>query len=229
MADQTNIDFANIGIAMQNLQKATTNAGNITQTLDPTRKDKFGAPMQPTGKPSEVKDAAILVSNAAETLYNAAAAQEDRPKSAHGDEMPAVAQKIAEFRAHDSIQCVVLWGYLDPSPDIRGDVRLYLSMQLDEYLQISKDAIAASISLRSGYRPLAGSLVWVKSGALIKRVTEETSDKEADFFKGAIAKGFLQTMNVSSWLGLDDLTKSAAEPGSGGGCGSGAVTPPCPH
>ncbi|HEX9990120.1 MAG TPA: hypothetical protein VGE45_16805 [Chloroflexia bacterium] len=139
---------------------------------------------------------------------------------------------------------VMLWGYLYEGPCDCSDKkkkkapeekdatwRLYLSLDFKEYLEFSEDAFIKQIDLFTDAQPLAGSLVWIKKDETVKHVRERTAEDEADFLQGAIANGFLGTSGPSSIKGLavlsGKLSGKVVDPGSGGGCGTGAATSIC--
>jgi hypothetical protein len=126
----------------------------------------------------------------------------------------------AGFHAGD---CTILWGHLRVDPINALAYRLYLSIQLNEYLSILQGDVVAQVDLFSADQPLAGSLVWLQKGTPIARVLEETADQEGDLLKGAITRGFLSGFQAGSILGLADVTKKSIDPTSGGGCGTGAA------
>lgn len=119
---------------------------------------------------------------------------------------------------------VVLWGHVKEDGNRR---RLYLSLDFDEYIDLDKEDVIARVDLFSASQVLAGSLVWVNSSAPVARVHVETAQEEADFLKGAIARGFLSEFHVTSMLGVASLAQGVIDPGSGGGCGTGATYTHC--
>jgi hypothetical protein len=129
---------------------------------------------------------------------------------------------------------VMLWGYLYKDPcDCSGEEdtwRLYLSLDFKEYIQFNHRSFAKQIDLFTDAQPLAGSLVWIKRTATVRRVREEKAEDEADFLQGAIARGFLGASGSSSILGLGmtaTLRGEPVDPGSGGGCGTGGAFSSC--
>lgn len=149
---------------------------------------------------------------------------------------------------------VMLWGYLykDPCDCIvksksdeegggdggeeedkvteKGTWRLYLSLDFNEYLEFNVRGFAKQIDLFTDANPLAGSLVWLRRTATVRHVREEKAEDEARFLQGAIARGFLGTSGTtgpSTMLGLASFASRPTDPGSGGGCGTGAFFSGC--
>lgn len=79
-----------------------------------------------------------------------------------------------------------LIGYLGRSSRPRH-IRLYLTADLGEYVEIPEDAVVHKESIASGERPLAGSAVWVKRAAELIRVRSRSREAQADFLKGALS------------------------------------------
>jgi hypothetical protein len=79
-----------------------------------------------------------------------------------------------------------LVGYLGRSSRPRH-IRLYLTPDLGEYVEIPEDAVVHKQPLASEERPLAGSAVWVKRAAELIRVRSQSREAQADFLKGAIS------------------------------------------
>ncbi|HYP41908.1 MAG TPA: hypothetical protein VEX13_16240 [Chloroflexia bacterium] len=129
---------------------------------------------------------------------------------------------------------VMLWGYLYKDPcDCTGEQdtwRLYLSLDFKEYIEFNHRSFAKQIDLFTDAQPLAGSLVWIRRSATVRRVREERAEDEADFLQGAISRGFLGGASGPSsilGLGLNALSRKSADPGSGGGCGTGGAFSSC--
>jgi hypothetical protein len=79
-----------------------------------------------------------------------------------------------------------LHGFLGRSTE-DGFWRLYLSSSLDAYLEIRDQDIVASRAL--GERsPTAGTIVWVRREAKVRRVTVGPLQAHADFLRGEIAR-----------------------------------------
>ena len=124
--------------------------------------------------------------------------------------------------------CAVLWGHVSPDPDSPSTLtRLYLTLNMDEYLVIRTDDILHQIPLYNTYHVLGGTLVYVLKETEVARVREETAQQESDFLKGKIARGFLSGSGASSLIGFASSVTGPAEPGSGGGCGSGSPSAAC--
>ena len=123
---------------------------------------------------------------------------------------------------------VMLWGYLFENPYSAKSWWLYLSLNFDEYIEFAEDSKGLKkVDLFSDVHPLAGTLVWIQKDATVRRVREETAQQESDFLKGKIARGFLSGSGASSLVGFAGSVNGQADPGSGGGCGSGSPSAVC--
>jgi hypothetical protein len=89
----------------------------------------------------------------------------------------------------------------DPSdvPDLRAisgfpgrssrpkHVRVYLTLELSDYVEIPQDGVVHKESLQTPERPLGGVIVWVKREAKIHRVRSASREAQADFLRGSVA------------------------------------------
>ncbi len=134
------------------------------------------------------------------------------------------------------IQMVLLWGYLFEYPN---EYHLYLNLQFDEYLIITRDTGTAGEAdyiydqpLATESSPLAGSLVWVRADARLRYIrTGIPATQAANMLAGAIQQQLSQ--GGGSPMPLMSLGRSSGispmDPGSYGGCGTGNNTPGCPY
>ncbi|HYO48869.1 MAG TPA: hypothetical protein VEW94_03370 [Chloroflexia bacterium] len=137
---------------------------------------------------------------------------------------------------------VMLWGYLYEGPCDCSDKkrrknkeekdatwRLYLSLDFKEYIEFNEDSFIKQIDLFTASQPLAGSLVWIKKDAPVRRIREKTAEDEADFLQGAITSGSLGSSSPSTMfgLGMTALLRRSRDPGTGGGCGTGGAFSSC--
>jgi hypothetical protein len=79
----------------------------------------------------------------------------------------------------------VLAGFLGESSR-EGHWRLYLTPQLDHYVEIPRDAILHTISLESKDNPIGGTVVWVRREANLVYTKTASREAQADFFQGSI-------------------------------------------
>jgi hypothetical protein len=106
----------------------------------------------------------------------------------------------------------------DPSevPDVRVQIglpgrssrggywRLYLSLELTDYIEVREEDIVHFESLDDSQTPLRGTAVWIKRGAEISHTSTSTREMQAEFLGGDIAKGFLAgaetaALEASTW------------------------------
>jgi hypothetical protein len=64
--------------------------------------------------------------------------------------------------------------------------KLYLTPDLDEYIEIPDGQIIHEEELDEDVHPLGGSYVWIKKAARLRRVGRSTVEGEADFLRGVI-------------------------------------------
>jgi len=65
--------------------------------------------------------------------------------------------------------------------------RLYLTVDLDDYIEIDDSQILHSVAYEGSQYPLGGALVWVRRTAKLKRVAARSTEAQADFLRGEIA------------------------------------------
>ena len=97
-----------------------------------------------------------------------------------------------------------LHGFLGRSTE-DGFWRLYLNPSLDAYLEIRDDDITAFRTLGEESSS-AGTIVWVRRDAKVRRITVGPLQAHADFLRGDIARG----LAVSQRVYPDDPTSGAA-------------------
>jgi hypothetical protein len=71
-----------------------------------------------------------------------------------------------------------------------GLVRVYLSINLDEYLVIRREDIISTQQLGTEQSLVGGSLVFVRSSAELKYVHVETQQLQAEFLRGSISSTY---------------------------------------
>jgi hypothetical protein len=69
--------------------------------------------------------------------------------------------------------------------------RLYLTLDLDDYIEMDESQILHSVSFEGSQFPLGGSLVWVRRTAKLKRVALQSTEAQADFLRGQIAMEYI--------------------------------------
>ena len=83
----------------------------------------------------------------------------------------------------------VLFGFLGRSPEA-GTWRLYLTPQLDSYVEFSAEDMVHTQQLAAAQSPLGGTAVWLKRGATLKHTRTGTRQAQAEFVRGDIMSGF---------------------------------------
>jgi hypothetical protein len=98
---------------------------------------------------------------------------------------------------HESF--TVLTGFLGKSPR-DGYWRLYLTPQLDEYLEFRSGDVKHTEQLPPDLAPLGGSRVWIQKDAPLEHTRVTSRQVQAEFLQGSIASRFLP--GTSSMMGL---------------------------
>jgi hypothetical protein len=94
--------------------------------------------------------------------------------------------KDVVLRQSGGAEVRAFFGYLVESSSEDGRARLYLSPDLNEYLEIPRQHIVHREDLDHDEHPLGGSYVWVKASARLRRVGRKTVEGQADFLRGEI-------------------------------------------
>ena len=87
-------------------------------------------------------------------------------------------------------------GYLRQAPD-KAKWRLYLGLDFDDYLEIPQDALIEQRALATRSNPLAGTVVWIRAGAVLRRVTVSVREAQAEFLRGEIVAENLARASMS--------------------------------
>ena len=85
---------------------------------------------------------------------------------------------------------IQLIGWLGKGTD-EGLWRLYLTPQLDEYVEFSADSVVHTQPLQKEQSALGGSTVWLKTGTALNHTQVVQRQVQADFLSGGITSGFL--------------------------------------
>ena len=85
---------------------------------------------------------------------------------------------------------IQLTGWLGKGTD-EGWWRLYLTPQLDEYVEFSSDSVVHTQPLQKEQSALGGSTVWLKAGTALNHTQVVQRQVQADFLSGGITSGFL--------------------------------------
>lgn len=81
-------------------------------------------------------------------------------------------------------------GWLGRGGD-EGKWNLFLSPELNEYIQFSEKDVVHSQPLPAEFSPVGGTIVWLRKGASVQHVTVATLDAQAKFLGGSIASTYL--------------------------------------
>jgi hypothetical protein len=78
-----------------------------------------------------------------------------------------------------------------------GFWRLYLTPQLDQYVEFSADSVVHTQQLEKEQSALGGSTVWLKAGTPLNHTQIVKRQVQADFLSGGITSGYLSTTTSS--------------------------------
>jgi hypothetical protein len=84
----------------------------------------------------------------------------------------------------------IVTGYLGKGAQ-EGYWRLYISPQLNEYLEISEEDIVHNQSLATEQSPLGGTVLWIKSSSNLQYTRTISRQVQAEFLQGDMTASFL--------------------------------------
>jgi hypothetical protein len=103
-------------------------------------------------------------------------------------EAPAIAGLVSDPNEVPEVRlCIGLPGR---SPR-KGFWRLYLTLDLTEYLEVRDEDVVHSENLDTPETPLRGTVVWLKATADVARTRGRPQQMQAEFLGGDIVQGFL--------------------------------------
>jgi hypothetical protein len=85
---------------------------------------------------------------------------------------------------------IQLTGWLGKGTEV-GLWRLYLTPQLDEYVEFSEDTVVLTQPVQKEQSALGGTTVWLKAGTALPHTQILKRQVQADFLSGGITSGFL--------------------------------------
>ena len=88
-----------------------------------------------------------------------------------------------------------------------GHVRLYLSPDLDEYLDVPEEAVRHREDTGDQGSTLGATAIWVQRSATLHHTRTVSRQAEADFLQGAITTAYLRGARQGSLLGADALAR----------------------
>jgi len=102
-------------------------------------------------------------------------------------------------------------GYLGRSTQV-GYWRLYLTPQLNEYLEISEEDISHNQSLATEQSPLGGTMLWIRRVANVQYTRTVSRQVQAEFLQGDMTATFLSGMGLGRFRGLAAQGQPLREP-----------------
>jgi hypothetical protein len=84
----------------------------------------------------------------------------------------------------------MLTGFLGQSGR-EGFWRLYLTPELDEYVEFAEDDVVQTEEASKEQAPFGGSCVWLRQGASVTHTRVSTRQLQAEFLSGSISAGYL--------------------------------------
>jgi hypothetical protein len=112
------------------------------------------------------------------------------------------------------------FGFLRRSDDRTW--RLYLTLDLDDYIEMDESQMLHSVSFEGAQFPLGGTLVWVRRTAKLKRVAQQSTEAQADFLRGQIAMEYIAVASRTT-----DQAMWKPPVGTGAACTSYTGCTPC--
>jgi hypothetical protein len=94
-------------------------------------------------------------------------------------------------------------GYLGRSTQV-GYWRLYLTPQLNEYLEINEEDISHNQSLATEQSPLGGTMLWIRRGANVQYTRTVSRQVQAEFLQGDMTATFLSGVGLGRFGRLTD-------------------------
>ena len=98
----------------------------------------------------------------------------------------------------------MLFGFLGKSSR-EGYRRLYLTPELNEYVEFQEEDVLHTLSFATPENPLGGKVVWVKREANLFHTRTASREAQADFLRGDISTAFLRGAGVGAISGLRAL------------------------
>ncbi len=121
-------------------------------------------------------------------------------KSLNEDEL--VKKLVPDPSQVPSVRCLA--GFMGSSTKA-GYKRLYLTPELNEYVEFRTEDVVHTQSVATDRNPLGGSVVWLKRDAEIQHTRTESRDVKAEFLQGDITTAFLARARSAAtfdWRGL---------------------------
>jgi hypothetical protein len=104
----------------------------------------------------------------------------------------------------------VLCGYVGKSGS-EDTVRLYTSIEFNEYYEIKKDDVSASKEVSEDVLPFGGTCIFVKSDAEVNHVIIESTKEQAKFLGGIVSEDLVRPA-ISAGMGVTRRRRLAAIP-----------------
>lgn len=76
-----------------------------------------------------------------------------------------------------------------------GVWRLYLTPQLNTYVEFAEDDVVHTRPLDASESPLGGTTIWIKAGVMLRHTEVVTRQVEAGFLSGGVTSGFMAGTN----------------------------------
>jgi len=129
----------------------------------------------------------------------------------------------AVLRSAGDAEVRVFFGHLQESgSDSSRRFKLFLSADLNSYLEISPSQVVHVERLDETDHPLGGAYVWVRSAAKLRLVGSTVVEGQADFLRGQIVKD-----NAAQLLATIGQTFNHPTIGTGFNCTAQSVCAPC--
>lgn len=115
---------------------------------------------------------------------------EDAAKEKDALKEHEIASKVVKETGYGNATLLV--GYVGKT-DKDNNVRLYLSLNFDEYVDVPRDSILHAANAPEDVLPFGGTYLWVKKDEHITYVRVQSTKQQAKFLQGAISEGLVGT------------------------------------
>ena len=131
------------------------------------------------------------------------------PTNGNGINPDAIVERLVP-NPNDPPDVIMMVGFLGRSTRPRF-WRLYRTLDLKDYVEIAEGDIVLTESLETKLQPLGGTAVWVKSGARLQHIQNESQLAESEFLQGDIIQKCLPGM--ATGMDRSIVPGAAAAPG----------------
>lgn len=85
--------------------------------------------------------------------------------------------------------------------DKEGITRLYITPEMNEYIEVKTSDVVHSASTSNESNPLGGSVIWLNKEAMVEYKRMDSKTIQAEFLEGEISKSFSGVQNIATMIG----------------------------